>query len=114
MYMVQRRERLKKRILNCQQELLDLEASLLSAEEDGGSTCVDGEVVEEEEEAQGGQEDKEEEDEDEMETQQSIRQTRYVIYMCIYTCTCVDSCAHTHKILVFIRVNSCVCVHTQI
>lgn len=67
--MVQRRERLKKRILASQQEILDLETSLLLSEDT--NTC---------ETETGGREDTMADDEEVevADIQQTIRQTRYV------------------------------------
>lgn len=87
-YMVQRRERLKTRIMNCQQEMVDLEAGLLEAglldndnqeemqEEDDerdvhdGNNIMSGEEMEESEMKKEGQD-------DETMAQHSIRLTRY-------------------------------------
>ena len=76
-YMVQRRERLKKRVISCQQEMLELEATLTdTVEEDDRDTCV-------EEEGEGREERGEEEEE--TDTRQSTRLTRYsyIHYVCL-------------------------------
>ena len=79
-YMVQRRERLKKRLLNSQQELLVLESTLLVTEEGKDDTC-EGEGGEEVEGGKG----REEEEEEEMDTEHSVRQTRCVTHTHTHT-----------------------------
>ena len=66
---------MKKRVLNCQHEILELESDLLETGAEGGGerdVCVR----------------EEEGTEEEIDTRRSIRQTRLVCILYIYVCTC--------------------------
>ena len=71
--MVQRRERLKKQLLDSQQQIVETEARLLALETEE----EEEEEREKEEEEEEEREREREREEEEMEMQQLIRQTRY-------------------------------------